>query len=248
MTTRIPEKHHGMHYHDFMSMLSQKRSVKRYFEIGVEHGKHLSLIQTDHAVAVDPAFDIRFNIINHKKTCTLVQKGSDQFFLENDLKCLLGGSPDLALLDGMHTFEFLLRDFFNTEAQSAPHSLIALHDCMPLTSEMTIRDKGEAYNVSPEGPYKEFWTGDVWKVIPILQEYRKDLRIVCVDCYPTGLVFITNLDPDSRVLQKNYHEIVQKFAKVPNDARAIENFYENIEIVGANDVIRDFDHSLYFST
>lgn len=248
MSKHIPDAHRGMHYHDFMSLLSQKRSVKRYFEIGVEHGKHLSLIHTDHAVAVDPFFDIRFNIANHKKTCTLIQKGSDRFFLEHDLKSLLGGPPDLALLDGMHTFEFLLRDFFNTEANSAPNTLITLHDCMPLTPEMALRDKVEAYNVSPDGPYKEYWTGDVWKIIPILQEYRKDLRIVCVDCPPTGLVFVTNLDPSSRVLRTHYHEIVQRFAKLPNDTDAITNLYGNIEIVASKDVIHEYDHSLFFST
>ncbi|TXN42682.1 class I SAM-dependent methyltransferase, partial [Methylobacterium sp. WL7] len=201
MSKGIPNAHHGMHYHQFMSELSSKRSVRRHLEIGIEHGKHFSMIHADQALGIDPYMNIQHNVAQYKRKCVLVQLGSDQFFQEESAKDLLGGPPDLAFLDGMHTFEYLLRDFFNTERISAANTLVALHDCLPLTAEMALRDKSEAYASSPDGPYREFWTGDVWKVIPILQEYRPDIQIVCVDCPPTGVVFLTNLNPESRTLQ-----------------------------------------------
>lgn len=56
-----------------------------------------------------------------------------------------------------------------------------------------------------------WWTGDVWKLIFILRDYRPDLKIQCLDCPPTGLVAVSNLDPGNRVLRDKYANIIQTY-------------------------------------
>jgi hypothetical protein len=245
---RVPEIHAGIHYIDFLSELSRKRSVKRYVEIGVNKGILLSNIHAVHAIGVDPNFIIQANVANHKKICTLFQVGSDEFFSEYDCIGAIGGNPDFVFLDGMHTFEFLLRDFYNIERLSTPTTLIGMHDCLPLNTEMTLRNEQAAYSAGRTGKFPGWWTGDVWKIVPIIQQYRPDLRIVCVDCPPTGIVFVTNLDANSTVLKDNYHDIIKEYSAKNNDMAALEQLFSTITLIKSSDIINDFDHSLYFST
>ena len=146
----------------------------------------------------------------------------------------------------MHTFEYLLRDFMNTERFGTRRSLIAKHDCLPLDEIMTIRHIGEWQQRMPGTAYQGWWTGDVWKLIPILQKYRPDVRVYCIDCAPTGLVLITNLDPSSSVLEDRYLDIVDEFSNVPNSKEQIAEMYSSIKIYHSAPFLQDFDHSLYF--
>ena len=51
---------------------------------------------------------------------------------QHDVRAALGGLPvDLALIDGMHHFEYALRDFMNLERLCAPQSTILIDDCFP---------------------------------------------------------------------------------------------------------------------
>jgi hypothetical protein len=118
----------------------------------------------------------------------------------------------MAFLDGLHLFEFLLRDFMNTERVCDRNSLILLDDCLPITIEMAERDYRPAERRDKETAV--WWTGDVWKLLPILREYRPDLRIVPVDVNPTGSIVVSNLDPESTRLSECYPEILRRYLEV----------------------------------
>src|SRR5205814_560630 len=60
-------------------------------------------------------------------------------------------------------------------------------------------------------PTTNGWAGDVWKLLPILQEFRPDLNLNVVAVRPTGLGIVTNLDPSSTTLHDHYDEIVSKY-------------------------------------
>ena len=63
---------------------------------------------------------------------------SDDFFSGPRLGELLGGQTvDMAFVDGMHLFEYALRDFMNLEASAL--ILIAVHDCLPRDQEVPPR-------------------------------------------------------------------------------------------------------------
>lgn len=230
--------HTGLRYEDFLARLSRNAAVQRYLEIGVARGGVFAQIACRHGIGVDPEFDLSTNVAANKSRVSLYQVMSDVFFDHLKLRRHLGGRIDLAFLDGMHLFEFLLRDFMNTEAISRRDSIICLHDCLPLAEPMVERDPMRAQARSRGTPYAEWWTGDVWKVVPILARYRPDLTLTLVDAAPTGLVVITGLDPSSRVLKKNYESIVRAFSEMPNDAAGIAQMYAAHTLVPAEEALR----------
>ena len=59
----------------------------------------------------------------------------------------------------------------------------------------------------------EFWVGDTWKALECLLQYRPDLSIRVVPCYPSGLVLIRDLDAGSTVLNEQFAEIERKYMK-----------------------------------
>jgi hypothetical protein len=244
--TKIPEVHHGHSYYEFMSLLSQKRSVKRYFEVGVNEGKLMSFIHADIAVGVDPEFVLTSNVAANKSETHLIRKTSDRFFQDIDFHQKYGGPPELCFLDGYHTFEFLLRDFMNTEAICSSTSLICMHDCLPLDEIMAIRRMSTWMAATIGTKYQGAWTGDVWKVIPILQRYRPNLRLVMASAPPTGVVCVTNLDPTDTTLRANYLDIVKEFGKIVSSREEIEKLYQNIEITQTADILDELDNTLHF--
>ena len=80
-----------------------------------------------------------------------------------------------------------LKDFINCEKLMSREGTICFHDVVPFNGQMTTRDE----NYLSIGTA---WTGDVWKMIPVLQEFRPDLDIRVLGCAPTGLVLIRNLE------------------------------------------------------
>ncbi len=58
------------------------------------------------------------------------------------------------------------------------------------------------------------WTGDVWKIVPLLKEHRPDLKFQLFDVAPTGLVVVSNLDPENRALSDNYDAIIKTYDNI----------------------------------
>ena len=103
---------------------------RTYVEVGVSTGKSLGLaLPGTIAVGIDPEPKIRFAI---DKSAEIFAEGSDDFFERHDLRQVLRGNDlDLAFVDGMHLFEYALRDFFHLERFSHAESTIMFHDCKP---------------------------------------------------------------------------------------------------------------------
>jgi hypothetical protein len=137
----------------------------------------------------------------------MFQMQSDTFFEMYDPVAVLGGPIDLAFLDGMHLFEYLLRDFIHTERACHAGSMVVLHDCVPIDPFMATRDS-EDKAIRNKSRQPLWWTGDVWKVVAILQHYRPDLVITLFDAPPTGLVVVTHLDRANRTLSEQYNAIL----------------------------------------
>jgi methyltransferase family protein len=175
---------------------------RTYVEIGVETGRSLALaLPGTRAVGIDPAYSLRHSI---GPGTQLFRVTSDDFFASQDLAQALGGRPvDLAYIDGMHQFEFALRDFMNLERYVAADSVILADDCYPLDAETATRER-----------HTKIWSGDVWKAILVLKQYRPDLSVHVVKAPPTGLAIIRNLNPASTVLERHYQQIVDQFTDI----------------------------------
>ena len=196
--------------HELLARLHEVLKPRTYFEIGVDVGASLTLSRT-RTIAIDPAFAIMEPL-----SCdlTAIRSTSDEYFRTSAPSEHFGDtSIDLAFIDGMHLSEFVLRDFMNIERYSSPGTVVVLDDVLP-------RNDLEAFRVRRTGA----WTGDVFRVYPVLLEYRPDLILIPMNTAPTGTLLITNLDPTNRVLHHNYDEIVKSLDRpdpviVPDDLK-----------------------------
>lgn len=181
---------------------------RTYVEIGVANGESLTLVREGTlALGVDPAPRIANPL---QPTTKVFTETSDDFFSKRDLNIELAGLPiDLALIDGMHRFEFALRDFINIERYCTPDSTILIHDCYPLDEATASRKR-----------ITSFWSGDIWKLILCLKENRPDLYVYTIATPPTGLGLVRNLDPRSTVLQDNLQRIYDEFIPLPYETVA----------------------------
>jgi hypothetical protein len=235
--------HDGVPYLELFGALNSILEPKSYFEIGTESGQSAARYSCP-SVCVDPHFAISADIVGEKTILHLFQMKSDEFFAAGYLENLLPFGPDIAFLDGMHRFEYLLRDFINTESVAHARTLVLLHDCLPQNQRMTNR-------LPIAGPEEETWrfawTGDVWRVIPILKKYRPDLRILFVDCPPTGLVAISGLRKESEVLRSHYYEIVEEFRGAELSSYNREKLWQEYPTLDSRALMENLqDLTLYF--
>jgi hypothetical protein len=206
---QIPE-HTGEYYGEVLRRFHELFKPETYLEIGVNTGDTFDLASCA-AIAIDPNFQLQRPMVNRKPSACFFNMTSDAFFKKHDPTAIFGQPIDMAFLDGMHWFEFLLRDFINTEKHCKTNSIVLLHDCMPTDEHVARRDPGDARFVG-QTRNEGWWAGDVWKVTAILLKYRPNLKILPFDASPTGLVAITGLDPQSTFLAENYFDIVSEYA------------------------------------
>lgn len=192
----------GEHYLQLLERIHAHLRPRTYVEIGIFAGASFRLAQPPvRALGIDPEPRIAAPPSPHHRIFRLT---SDAFFAGRDLARELDGRPvELALIDGMHRFEFVLRDFMNLERHCAPASTILVHDCFPIDPTSAARERTT-----------EFWSGDVWRAILALRAWRPDLRLHTIGARPTGLGVIRNLDPGSRVLAGNLERICAEFLGV----------------------------------
>jgi hypothetical protein len=204
----------------YLEILSHLHSVlkpRTYLEIGTHQGASLQKAHCA-SLAIDPQICITDRIVGEKPVCLFFQMTSDQFFADFDPTLLLGAKIDIAFLDGMHLCEYLLRDFMHVEAYCRPNSIIAVHDAIP--SNLTMAQRVPTLGAA--------WTGDVWKAILLLKRYRPELKLLCLDSPPTGLVLITNLNPQSRLLPERYFSLLEEVRDVSLGDFGIERYREEI--------------------
>lgn len=183
-------------YLEVLKALHDEIHPSLYVEIGVRRGSSLALAR-GRTIAIDPEPDIDPDEYGNVE---LFRVPSDYFFdrhwpLESDR------SPvELAFIDGMHLFEFVLRDFMNLEARSSRETVVIVDDVFPNHIAQATRERAT-----------QVWTGDVWKFLVCLRECRPDLSLTMLDTHPTGLLVIRGLKKNKRALWDQYNPIVRKY-------------------------------------
>jgi hypothetical protein len=185
-----------MYYLDFLRDLHEVLAPRTYLEIGIRHGDSLALARCP-AIGIDPEFELHVPV---GPETALFRESSDEYFERRTALKPLGGRPiDLAFIDGMHLAEFALRDFAGVERRSRWTSVAVFDDILPREVEMASRDRRT-----------RAWTGDVYKILGVLERYRPDLICLRVGTEPTGLLLVLGLDPASRILDDEYDRIVER--------------------------------------
>lgn len=214
------------HYLAWLNNFHKAENPSVYFEIGTESGASLAFAR-DIAIAVDPVFKLGDNVVRQQSQVHLFQQTSDDFF-ETGFLNAFEKEIDFAFLDGMHQVEYLLRDFMNIERHMALDGVIAMHDCVPMSYAAAERDWDKTKT--------RRWTGDVWKIIPILRTYRPDLDIRVLDLPPSGIVEIRNLQPGNTDLQTAYDEIVEKYVPMTLEEFGLEELKNTLELVQVEEI------------
>ncbi|HET8916383.1 MAG TPA: class I SAM-dependent methyltransferase, partial [Propionibacteriaceae bacterium] len=178
--------------HELLQGLHEKIRPRTYLEIGIRTGRSMVLSRC-RSIGVDPVFKIDNPI---HCDVQLIKATSDDFFARQEPLAHFEGVPvDLAFIDGMHLSDFALRDFINIEPFMADTGVVVLDDVLPRNGLEAARDR-------KTGP----WTGDVYKVVEILQRRRPDLIVVLVNTAPTGTAVVIGVDQDSTILKDAYAE------------------------------------------
>lgn len=185
-----------MEFAEFLAQVHERLEPDTYLEIGVRNGRSLTLAHCAGA-GIDPAMDLTYEI---DPAVSLFSETSDEYFARRDPLEPLGGRPiSLALIDGMHLVEFVLRDFINVEKHALWSSVVVMDDVLPRRSTEATRERAT-----------RFWTGDVYKIARILERQRPDLTCLKIATEPSGVLVIVGLDPSSTVLSDRYERITRR--------------------------------------
>jgi hypothetical protein len=189
----------GPDYFRVLARIHQHLRPATYLEIGVDDGRSFEIVRPETlTLGIDPNLHLRKSVGPRQQ---VFEQTSDDFFEKCDVTSLLDGKPlDLAFIDGMHQFEFALRDFINVEKYCSADSIILIHDVYPIDAISAERERVSG-----------FWSGDIWRLILLLKKYRPDLTVNTIGTRPTGLAIVQNLNPHSRVLAEREHEIIDEF-------------------------------------
>jgi len=206
----------GPSYRDILRRLHEELQPRTYLEIGVEHGTTLKLAtHSERAVGVDPA--PQPGALELPPNTRVFHDTSDSFFRTHRRADVFGAKPvDLAFIDGMHLFEYALRDFCNVEKWCGPESTIILHDCLPVAKVAASRERET-----------KFWVGDTWKALECLLAERRDLQISVIPCQPSGLVLVHRVDPHETSLEPRLPALCATYAALEYtyEAGSIPNHY-----------------------
>jgi hypothetical protein len=181
-----------MNYLHALQLCHEMLAPSNYLEIGCRHGTSLALSRCP-ALGVDPAFELRRPA---RAEVQLFELTSDHFFATHDPSRILGEPIDFAFIDGMHLSEFALRDFMHIEKCSHATGVIAIDDILPDRLEYATRDRNT-----------KIWTGDVYRTIRILRQYRPDLEIRVYAIEMKGFCLVNGLDPGNTAIADNLREI-----------------------------------------
>ncbi|MDC1137941.1 class I SAM-dependent methyltransferase [Candidatus Pelagibacter sp.] len=122
--------------YDIINKIIIKRNYTSYLEIGCFKDETFNQINIKKKIGVDPVSGGNLRMT------------SDQFFIDNKEKF------DLIFIDGLHVYEQVIKDIFNSIKVLKENGIILVHDCLPR----------KLWYQTPTR-MSDTWNGDVWKAI-----------------------------------------------------------------------------------
>jgi len=164
--------------YEIIQKIIEIKKYKSYLEIGCFKNETFDKINIDKKIGVDPVSGGNIKLT------------SDEFFKINS------ETFDIIFIDGLHIYEQVRKDIFNSLKFLNKNGVVLLHDCLP----KKVRDQ-----VIPRA--HEHWNGDVWKAIV---ECRTDKNIDTYTCLADqGIGVIFNI-PNKKILNlanKNFKKM-----------------------------------------
>tara|TARA_B110000438_G_C15788718_1_gene639646 strand:- start:1347 stop:2021 length:675 start_codon:yes stop_codon:yes gene_type:complete len=145
---------------EIMQKIINEKDFKSYLEIGCFEDENFSGIKIKNKIGVDPVSGG-----THRMT-------SDEYFQTNKDKF------DIILIDGLHTYEQVRKDIFNSIDRLNTNGIIIMHDCLP----------AKIWNQIVPRIY-HYWNGDVWKAIVEMRTLKDYDTYTCFADHGLGVIF-----------------------------------------------------------
>lgn len=151
-----------------LNLLAERLPVTSYLEIGVREGSTFLHISAEQKTGVDPKFQF-----DHLSAAT-----SNIIFAEMTSDAFFSGLPietkyDLIFIDGLHTFEQVVRDFLNSLAHSHDKTVWLIDDTKPcdVYSALDTISHAMKYRRQEAHSQDRSWHGDVYKIVFLLNDF-----------------------------------------------------------------------------
>lgn len=174
--------------------LARQIGARRYLEIGVSAGATFRDIEIVERTGVDPNF--LFDINGLTNECTrLVASTSDEFFATEPLSPLY----DIVFIDGLHTFEQVVRDFSNALVRTHRHSVLILDDTLPNDVYSAIPDPVATQRYRKKANVDSGqWHGDVFKIVFYIHDFWPSLNYRTITGTGNPLTIVWRANKHSR--------------------------------------------------
>jgi len=152
-----------------------------YLEIGVHEGSTLAEVNCGRKVGVDPSFSPEREAVQAKvgDHVTLHEMTSNSYFEVSQ------ETFDFIYIDGLHHWEQVYSDFVCSLARLRPGGLILLDDTLPIDWFSMRRNKAFSIQsrrfLKPKARHRHAWHGDVFKVVPLVASFHRDLEWATFD-------------------------------------------------------------------
>jgi len=147
-------------------------SAKNYLEIGVSEGGTLlseKLLTIEKKFGVDPNPSISASLLEARNDITIYNTTSDVFFASHSRFI---PSIDICFIDGLHTFEQVIKDLLGALTCMTPKGIIIIDDIKPLSIAQAEADLYQAIKLkSITGEETGWWLGDVYKIVPFVHVF-----------------------------------------------------------------------------
>ena len=163
-----------------------------YLEIGVDAGQTFQAVNAASKTAVDPAFKFPVPPNSDGNPVKYHQVTSDVFFAG---VAPTGARFDVVFVDGLHTFEQVLRDTLNAVSMLKPFGVVVVDDITPnsyhsalpsLTQAFQVRDYVSRWH--PELEADATWMGDVYKLAFFVRSFVQQVSFASVQESQSQLV------------------------------------------------------------
>ena len=178
-----------------------RKNYKSYLEIGCFDNELFDLVNCEKKIGVDPVVGGN------------VRKSSDNYFKDCNEKF------DCIFIDGLHTYNQVIKDIANSLNVLNPNGIILLHDCLP---------NNFYAQAIPRCQYN--WNGDVWRAI-VECRTKKDLdTYTCYADHGIGIIF-------KRENQNFLNININDFSKI-NFKEYFYNYKKYMNIIEYDDLIK----------
>ena len=174
--------------YDIINKIIVKRNYTSYLEIGCFKNETFNQVNIKKKIGVDPVSGGNLRMT------------SDQFFNENKEKF------DLIFIDGLHVYEQVIKDIFNSIKVLKENGIILVHDCLPR----------KLWYQTPTR-MSDTWNGDVWKAIVECRTLENIDTYTCLADEGIGVIKV----------QKNNNQLKKKLSKFKN--LKYKEYYKNRE-------------------